>query len=170
MRQKDILQSTMRQQIPQQKFLKEVNRLYLLVSFCSFLCLFIKYFFFLWVGRRKEPLVLASIFLPHILFYFSLSLFTFLIFLREEKNHLYWPASFSHTLFYFSVSLFTFLDFSGLFKGRKEPPVLAGILLGQLFDEKSRGGVSWLLLRIHPVLKKFKKTIERKETDIDKER
>ena len=66
---------------------------------------------------------------------------------------------------------FTFLNLSDLFKGRKEPPVLAGILLGQLFDEKSRGGVSWLLLRIHPVSKKFKKkTIERKETDIDKER
>ena len=84
---------------------------------------------------------------------------------------MYWPASFSHTFCFISHFHFHFsLDFSDLFKGRKEPPVLAGILLGQLFDEKSRGGVSWLLLRIHPVLKKFKKTIERKETDIDKER
>ena len=107
------------------------------------------------VLKRSEPPVLADVFLGYLFFSSSCYIIFFFLWVGRRKEPLVLASIFlPRILFYFSLSLFTFLD---LFKGRKEPPVLAGILLGQLFDEKSRGGVSWLLLRIHPVLKKFKK-------------
>ena len=115
----------------QKKFLKEVNRLYLLVS-SSDICSFYIISFLSLIRKEKKTTYIGNIFLPHIVLFLT---FTFLYFYNLFKGRKEPPVLagifLPHIVFFsLSLSLFILLDFFLIFlMEERKPPVLAGILL-----------------------------------------